>query len=208
MIVGAGGHATSVANVALSAGHAIKCFLDGAKAGTTLLGRPVLAALDGLEAYDLAIAAGDNAVRERIWRELTGQHGTLRFPALVHASAVVSVGTALGEGTVLMPGAVAGPASTVGRFCILNTRAAIDHDCRLADFASLAPGAITGGGVSVGSRSAVGIGAVVKHGLRIGDDAVLGANSYLHHDLPAEVVAYGSPARVVRPRAKGERYLG
>lgn len=208
MILGAGGHATSVANVALSAGYTLHGFVDPARAGATLLGRPVVAALEGLAGYDLAIAAGDNAVRERIWRELTAQYDGLRFPALVHASAVVSVGTTLGEGTVLMPGAVAGPNAALGRFCLLNTRAAIDHDCRLADFASLAPGAITGGNVTIGTRSAVGIGAVVKHGLGIGDDAVLGANSYLHRDLPALVVAYGSPARVVRARAKGERYLG
>jgi acetyltransferase-like isoleucine patch superfamily enzyme len=53
----------------------------------------------------------------------------------------------------------------------------------------------------------VSIGAVVKHGVVIGADSVLGANSYLHADLPGGRVAYGSPARVVRERRVGDRYL-
>lgn len=208
VVFGAGGHGTSVANVALSAGFAIACFVDPAKAGGTLLGAAIVAAPPpNLGRHPIAIAAGDNALRERIWRELAATGTPLHAPALVHASAVVSVGAEIGDGTVAMPGAIIGPNTIVGRFCILNTRAAIDHDCRMADFASLAPGAVIGGAVRIGTRAVIGIGAVVKHGLSIGDDAVLGANSYLHRDLAANSLAYGSPARPVRERKAGDPYL-
>lgn len=211
VIFGAGGHAASVANVALSAGYCLRGFVDPNRKGAVVLGLRVVADEEEVGApteFALAIAAGDNAVRKRIHEDLRARYGALNFPALVHASAVLSVNTRLGEGSVVMPGAIIGPNSTLGRFCILNTRAAIDHDCTMADFSSLAPGAITGGDVQIGQRAAIGIGAVIKHGLSVGDDAVLGANSYLHRDQPANTLAHGSPARVVRTRKPGDPYLG
>lgn len=210
VILAGGGHAVSVANVALSAGFSVRGFVDPNRKGTTVLEVPVVAEVEELgdpAGMALAIAAGDNAVRQRIHDDMRARYGTLEYPPLVHHSAVLSVNARLGEGCVVMPGAIIGPNSTLGRFCILNTRAAIDHDCIMADFASLAPGAITGGEVRIGLRTAIGIGAVIKHGLSIGEDAVLGANSYLHRDLPANTLAHGSPARVVRARKLGEPYL-
>ena len=106
-----------------------------------------------------------------------------------------------------MPGSVIGPNSQVGAFCIVNTGASLDHDSAMKDFASLAPGAVTGGRVEIGFRSAVGIGAAIKQGVVMGDDTVVGAKSYLNQDLPGGVIAYGSPAKVIRTRSPGEPYL-
>jgi sugar O-acyltransferase (sialic acid O-acetyltransferase NeuD family) len=210
VIVGAGGHAASVANVALSAGFRVAYFIDAKKTGQRLMGVEIvgdLAAIANPEQYGFAVAIGDNAVREAVADDIVCRYPSARFPKLVHASAVISIFTEIGEGTVLMPNAVVGPNSRVGRFCILNTQAAIDHDCAMADYASMAPGAITGGGVNIGARSAVSIGAVVKHGITVGDDCVIGANSYLSKNISSNVLAYGSPAQVIRSRLKGEAYL-
>ena len=210
VIVGAGGHAVSVANVAQSTVYSVKYFVDKTRNGESLLGVGIIgdiAELSDLSEFDFAIAVGDNALRERIYKQLSSQHTGLRFPPLVHSSATISFFTNVGDGTVVMPNAVVGPNSNLGKFCILNTQASIDHDCSMADFSSLAPGAIVGGTVHIGSRSAVSIGAVVKHGLTIGDDCVIGANSYLNKDLPANQVAYGTPAKRIRSRKVGDSYL-
>lgn len=210
VIVGAGGHAVSVANVALSAGYMIKHFVDRSKKGFDLLGFSIIgeiAELDNLEAYSFGIAVGDNTVRECIYNELRAKNSNLNFPALVHASATISSFTRIGEGTVVMPKAVIGPNSKVGKFCLINTQASIDHDCVMLDFSSLAPAAVTGGAVQIGMRSAISIGAIIKHGLNIGNDCVVGANSYLNKDLPNNQVAYGTPAKQVRTRNVGDAYL-
>lgn len=210
VIMGAGGHATSVANVALSAGYRIQHFVDPDQRGCHLLGTPVIgdvAELAEPAQYDYCIAVGDNAAREKIYNRLAAIYPGMMFPKLVHASATVSCFTEIGAGTVVMPHAVIGPNTSIGKFCILNTRASIDHDSRMADYASLAPGVVTGGAVSVGARSAVSIGAIVKHGVSIGDDCVIGAHSYLNRDLPARNVAYGTPARIIRGRNAGDAYL-
>ena len=70
-----------------------------------------------------------------------------------------------------------------------------------------APGAIVGGRLKIGARTAIGIGALIKHGITVGGDTVIGANSYVHTDLAGNVVAFGSPSRVVRPREPNEPYL-
>lgn len=207
VIFGAGGHAVSVANVARSAGFTIRNFIDKYKKNSNLLGVNIVD--DTTELADLAqfcfgIAVGDNTLRERIYNELTAQHPHLNFPPLVHTSAVISDFASIGEGTVIMPGTVIGPNSTVGRFCILNTQAAIDHDCSMSDFSSLGPRAVTGGRVSIGRCSAICIGAVVKNGIKVGDNSVIGANSYLNKNLPINTVAYGTPAKAIRSRNVGD----
>lgn len=210
IIIGAGGHAVSVANVALSAGYTIQHFVDKNKKGLHLLGFSIIgdiAELNKLDDFCFAIAVGDNAVRERIYNELTAAHSNLAFPPLIHASATISFYTSIGQGTVVMPHAVIGPNSKVGEFCLINTQASIDHDCVMQDFSSLAPAAATGGTVHIGIRSAVSIGATIKHGVRIGNDSVVGANSYLNKDLPDNQIAYGTPAKQIRPRNIGDAYL-
>ena len=114
VIFGAGGHAVSVANVALSAGYTVKHFVDQNKIGLNLLGINIIgdiSDLDDLGFYCFGIAVGDNALRERIYNELQGKNENLNFPSLVHASATVSSFTNIGDGTVVMPNAVVGPNS-------------------------------------------------------------------------------------------------
>ena len=105
------------------------------------------------------------------------------------ASAVVSNGCVLGTGV------------------LMGTKASLDHDCTVDDYVSLAPNATTGGRVSVGSYSALLLSVSVIHGIAIGTHTVVGGAALVIDDLPDRVVAYGVPARVVRPRGEGEPYL-
>ena len=210
VVFGAGGHAASVADAAAAAGHAIRCFVDPAREGDSLLGIEIVASVEAVGpagSVACVIAVGDNSTRARISGELSMRYPGLRFPALIHPAASVSRFARVGEGSVAMAGAVIGPATVVGRFCIVNTHASLDHDCQLGDFASLAPGSHTGGRVSVGDRSAICLGACLREGVRVGRDCVFGANSYVHGDLDDGVLAMGSPARVHRPRYPSEPYL-
>lgn len=53
--------------------------------------------------------------------------------------------------------------------------------------------------VHIGNGCWLGAGAVVLPGVTIGDNTVVGAGSVVTKDLPANVVAVGNPARVMRP---------
>ncbi|HTN99645.1 MAG TPA: acyltransferase [Microthrixaceae bacterium] len=52
--------------------------------------------------------------------------------------------------------------------------------------------------VRIGAGSWLGTGAVVLPGVTIGEHVVIGANSVVCDDIPANSIAVGSPARVVR----------
>ena len=210
VIIGAGGHAVSIANVAHGSGMNVLAFVDDNKVGTSLLNIPVISSNQCINEYsaaNLAIAIGDNAERERVSNEYRSAMPNARFPALIHSSAVVGINTEVGDGTVVMPQVNIGPNCTVKEFCILNTASSIDHDCELDAFSSIAPRVVTGGNVKIGLGSAVSIGSTVKHGIVIGDDVVVGANSYVNKRVEGGVVAYGSPCKFVRNRKKGDSYL-
>jgi len=210
IIIGAGGHAVSVANIAISAGFEIKYFIDSKKHGEKIFDYKILPSFsdeDKKNKIKCVIAVGDNARRNLIFENLQSNHNNISFPALIHNSAVVSTGAHVNDGSVIMPLAVIGPNTNIGKFCIVNTKASIDHDSFMDDFSSLAPSATTGGNVFIGTRSVISIGAVVKDCIKIGNDCVLGANSYLNKDLIDNKVAYGSPAKIIRSRLYGENYL-
>lgn len=215
IVIGAGGHARSVIGVLRDIGCGIAGVLaDGGRSGEVWPGIEWLgdlahasATLQRLPGSVCVMAIGDNYQRLRLLREIQADYPEARFPVVVHPSAVVSGDAKLGQGAVLMPGAIVMAGCQLGSFTLVNTRASLDHEGVLAEGASLAPGAVTGGRASIGRRSFIGMGAVVTHGVRIGDDSVLGAGALLLQDLPERVVAYGSPARVVRARAKDEAYL-
>jgi acetyltransferase-like isoleucine patch superfamily enzyme len=58
--------------------------------------------------------------------------------------------------------------------------------------------------VEVGSNVWIGYGACILRGVRVGDNAVIGTNSVVTKDVPANAVVGGIPARVLRMRKAPE----
>ena len=59
--------------------------------------------------------------------------------------------------------------------------------------------------VRIGRNCWLGAGVIVLPGVTIGDNSVIGAGSVVTKDIPANVVAVGSPCRVVRPIGEHDR---
>lgn len=134
--------------------------------------------------------------RARLYRDWKARG--YRFATLVHPSAVVALGVALGEGCQVMAGAVIQPAVRVGENCIINTCASVDHDCRIGAHSHIAPGAVLSGDVRIGERVHVGVGAVVIQGVEIGPGSVVGAGAAVIANVDAGTVMIGVPAQAVR----------
>lgn len=209
VVIGAGGHAVSVANVIQTTNYKLKGFVDRNRTGETLLGHTIYG--DESEFFDddfcFFVAIGTNFLREHVAARLIECVGHERLPWIAHASSSLGVNSSVGPGTVVMPNVTVGPNTKIGRFCLLNTNASIDHDSVMQDYASLAPGVHTGGNVRIEERSAISIGTTVRHGIRIGADTVIGAASYVHEDIGSNAVAYGIPAKTIRRRARQDHYL-
>jgi maltose O-acetyltransferase len=67
----------------------------------------------------------------------------------------------------------------------------IDADLRRAKFEAAEP-------ITIGNNVWLGGGVIVLPGITIGENTVVGAGAVVTKDLPANVVAVGNPARVIR----------
>lgn len=58
--------------------------------------------------------------------------------------------------------------------------------------------------IHIGKNCWLGAGVIVLPGVNIGDNSVIGAGSIVTKDIPSNVVAYGSPCKVVREISKND----
>ncbi|MCP9903237.1 NeuD/PglB/VioB family sugar acetyltransferase [Cyanobium sp. BA5m-21] len=216
MVIGGSGHAHALlAVLQRHGGYELVGLIDSFQpAGSQAHGLPILGGeadvpqlceLHGL--HHLLVAIGDNHQRQAMTQRLQQQLPGAVFPALVDPTAVVAADAALAPGVVVMAQAHVGSGCVLDAGALLNTKASLDHDGHLGAFASLAPGAITGGRVHIGTGSFIGLGARLIQGVQVGPSTVVGAGSLVLSDLPSAVLAYGTPARVIRSRHPDEPYL-
>lgn len=121
-----------------------------------------------------------------------------RYADTVHPAAVLAGTVQMGRGVHISPGAVVAPFAGLGDFVVLNRQCNIGHHTALADFVTVNPGVTIAGLCRIGRGVVLGAGATVLDQVAIGAGSVIGAGSLVTKDIPAGVVAYGSPAKVVR----------
>ena len=206
VIWGAGGHGRVVADAVACAGRfEVVGWLDDVhpkRAGEIYEGAPIMGGPECLpgrvsEGIEwLVVAVGQCAARSRL-AAIAAEHG-LKLATVIHPSATVARSAFVGAGSFVAAGAVVAPGVRLGSNVIINHGATVDHDGVVAAAAHVCPGAHLAGNVRIGERAWIGIGASIIEGVSVGADTVVGAGSVVVRDLPARVVAFGNPARVVR----------
>jgi acetyltransferase-like isoleucine patch superfamily enzyme len=81
---------------------------------------------------------------------------------------------------------------------VINRKVSIGHHTILEDFVGINPGADIAGICHLGKGVIIGAGATVLDKVKIGEGSMIGAGSVVTKDIPAGVVAYGIPAKVIR----------
>ena len=138
------------------------------------------------------IAIGNNKARKRIAEEVLGE---IEYLTVVSDSAIIC-NYDIGEGSQILHGAVIQIDTKIGRHCIVNTAASIDHDCILEDFTFVGPNATLCGGVEIGEGSFIGAGAVILPYIKIGKNCMIGAGSIVTKNIADNLTAYGNPAKI------------
>jgi sugar O-acyltransferase (sialic acid O-acetyltransferase NeuD family) len=169
--------------------------VDQCVAGTKVVARKALR--PDREETRMIVAIGNNSARLRLAQELAAE-GWL-FGNAVHPSAVLLPSATLSAGVCLCPGAIVGAGATVGDHALVNTAALVEHDCVIEAGASLSPGVRMGGRVLIGRAAFVGVGVTLNPRVRVGAGAIIGAGAVVTRDVPPGMLAYGVPARIVRP---------
>lgn len=209
LMIGAGGHALSVADAAVSSGMRVLGFYSPNGAAPAVPFDKVIPSLDNLDlsATSFALGIGANHAREDELATLLRRFPRARITSVLHASASISTSAIIGEGAVALALASVGPESTVGVGAVLNTGASLDHNSLLGEFASLGPGSRTGGNVQLGERAMVGMQASILQECFVGRDSVIGAHSLVNRNVEPNTVAWGTPAIAIRKRSREDHYL-
>ncbi len=166
--------------------------------------------LNLIDRYDIEggiISIGDNWSRYYVYQQIIKSVPDFTFVNAIHPSVVIGNTTKLGVGIVAMAGCIFNPKAVIGNFTFFATGAQVEHDNIINDFASISAGSITGGYVTLGKFSALTLGVTVLDRISIGENTVVGAGSLVLKSLPDDVLAYGSPASIIRSRTKGEKFL-
>lgn len=153
------------------------------------------------------IAIGDNFIRHTVYDKISQNIPQFNFIKVIHPSAQIARNVLIGKGTVIMANTTVSSNATVGDFCIINNNSSLDHDSKMLNYSSLAPGAAIGGNVKIGLFTAISLGAKVIHRITIGEHTIIGAGATVMKNIPNYVVAYGTPAKVIRCRIAGEKYV-
>ncbi len=198
LLLGCGGHARSVADIALDLGIPDLLFVDAnARDGEVIAGfravREWPTTIGGGWAAFPAVgsASGRKAVVETI-----RQRGA-RLATLVSRRAYVGHAATVGEGTLVAHGAHVGPFVRIGVGAIINTGALIDHESVVGDYTHIAVNATIAGRCRIGARALVGAGAVLIDDVSIADDVTIGAGAVVVEDAAISGVYVGVPARLL-----------
>ena len=190
-LYGASGHAKVIMDILKANGVKIEGLIDDNPDIIELLRYPVYHQRTDLS--PMIVSIGNNAIRKHIVEKLP-----VEFGQAIHPTAIVSHTAIIGEGTVVMQGVIVQACTRIGKHCIINTGASVDHECIVEDFVHISPHATLCGNVHVGEGSWVAAGTVVLPGVKIGKWSVIGAGSVVSKDIPDGVLAVGNRCKVIK----------
>jgi len=122
----------------------------------------------------------------------------LKFTNVIHKGLDMSHTSKLGDGVLINSKVSIAAHTTIGDFVSINRHVSIGHHTTIGDYCSINPGTNIAGNVTIGKGVTIGIGANIIDGVKIGDNTIIGAGSLVTKDIPSNVVAYGSPCKIIK----------
>lgn len=122
-LYGASGHGKVIKDILEAQGRKVDGFIDDNPNVNELAGLPVLHSAEKVD--EVIVSIGVNGIRKKVVEKLDCKMAD----AAVHPSAVVADTVSIEKGTVVMVGAVVNPDAKIGKHCIVNTGATVDHEC-------------------------------------------------------------------------------
>ncbi len=199
LILGFGGHARAVADVAMAMGITELAFEDeSALTGEHFQGFKVLPVWkhplpDGWMAFG---AAGQSTQRQAQLMRIRTEGWPVA--TLVAPTASLGVGCTIGPGSIVGQQAHVGPMVAVGDGCIINSGAIVDHESVVGDFSHISVNASVAGRCTIGRNVMLGAGATVIDKITMCDDIVIGAGAVVTENLICSGTYVGVPVRLLK----------
>jgi sugar O-acyltransferase (sialic acid O-acetyltransferase NeuD family) len=203
IVLCAGGHARVIIDAISRMGLRMLGVVDTDPVlkGMNILGLSVLGQEDVLDSYspgEVWIANGLGGIksmepRQKLFEKLKGMG--YQFVSVLHPSAVIAENVVLSEGVQIMAGVVIQTGTNVGEDTIINTKASVDHDCRIGKHVHIAPGVTVCGGVTIGENTYIGSGSTIIQGVNIAKDLFVKAGSLVTKNIDNNIVKKGNAGR-------------
>ena len=205
---GAAGQAKVLAEFMEAGGYRLCALFDNnSSQPSPIAGIPLHFGREGFESWRRScpqkqvyglVAVGGSRGRERYDLQQYLEANEIKIVTVIHPGAIVASNAQIDAGSQILAGAVVCAESVLGKACIVNTGASVDHECCLQNGVHIGPGTVLSGCVLVGEYTFIGAGAVILPRIKIGRNVIVGAGSVVTRDIPDGCVAYGNPARVKR----------
>ncbi|MEW7994628.1 MAG: hypothetical protein G8D81_07670 [gamma proteobacterium symbiont of Clathrolucina costata] len=213
VIIGSGGHACCVKDVAHLAGFSTIGFIDRTRSkGEKINQLPILGGdellhdISFISGHLFAVGIGSPVARRRYGELLLKKQADC--PAIVNPSSFVSPHAILGSGVLLMGMNAVNHGARLDDFVALDWQVTIGHGAHLGSAVFAGPGSRVAGDVICGEETYLGLGCQVIERVRIGRGSLIGAGSTVTRDIPERMVAVGSPAKAIRQHSEEEVDLG
>ena len=205
ILVGGGGHCKSVIEAAESSReYNILGILDVPdNVGKSICGVPVIGTddhiVDFLKEASFNISIGyikdGDLLRQILFNKVKSYGGN--FATVIASTANVSKHSYIGEGTVILHQSCINADAKIGKNCIINTFANIEHDVQVDDFSHISTGVMVNGSVMIGKSVFIGSHSAIKQGISISDNIYIGASSYVNKNLIESGTYVGNPVRKI-----------
>lgn len=202
VIIGAGGHAKVIADIIQKSEDIVLGFLDDniEKGKKIICDYEVLGKIEECvqlkeqdDNIEFIIAIGNNKIRKQIACEYK-----LKYYTAIHPSVQIGLDVEIQEGTVVMANVCINSSTKIGKHCIINTGAIIEHDNIIENYVHISPNVSIAGTVKVGENTHIGIGAVLKNNIAVCSNVIIGAGAVVVKDIIEEGTYVGVPAREIK----------
>lgn len=194
IIIGAGGHAKSILEIANSLNYNFLGFLDDYSNEEKVVGK--IHDIDKFRGCSFVLGIGgikNLKQRNELIQSLNVYHAV--FINLISPYSVVSKNAKMGIGNTIHPYVFVNAHVTIGNFCILNTRSTIEHDCEIGNNVHISTGVILNGGVKVKSHVFIGSGAIIKNQVEICENCIIGMGSVVLKSIQEPGIYVGNPLK-------------
>jgi len=154
----------------------------------------------GTELYPLVLGVYQVQTKYAVWKSFQ-EH----FPALdqkllniIHPQTAIATTARLLKGIQINPLVVIAPYAKIGNCVSINRQASIGHHTHIGDFSTINPAVNIAGHCQIGEGVTIGMGTNILEGVSIGKNSIIGAGSLVLKDVPENVLALGSPAKIIK----------
>jgi len=131
----------------------------------------------------------------------------IKWVSLIGHNVTLETKVKIGKGSIIFPYTNIGYNTKIGNFCLINHSCHIEHHNKFKNFTSVGPKVVTGGNVTIGKYSYIGINSTINHNLKISENVIVGAKSLITKNCKNNSTYFGHPAKFIKKRKFGDKYL-